>query len=144
MWSFIIIAIGAVSCALGGHLAKKITSSRVAAYALLGSGICCALSPLSFSLNIAFFISFLIVWGILVIADSPQFSTVVAYFAPKESTGTALTIVNCIGFSITVASIQLINCLLTLWDIRFIFIILAIGPAFGLISFYRTAAKATV
>lgn len=142
--SFVIIAIGALSCVAGGYLARNITSSRVAAMALFVSGICCLASPIAFGLSTGWFSLFLMLWGVFVIADSPQFSAVVAYFAPKESTGTALTIVNCIGFSITIASIQLINYLVTVWDLRLVFVILAIGPLVGLISFYRTAYKAIV
>lgn len=142
--SFVIIGIGALACVASGYLARNITSSRVATMALFVSGICCLASPIAFGLNTVWFVLFLMLWGVFVIADSPQFSTVVAYFAPKESTGTALTIVNCIGFSITIASIQLINYLATIWDLRLVFVILALGPLAGLVSFYRTASRAIV
>ena len=39
-----------------------------------------------------------------VAADSPQFSSLVAKCAPAEWKGTALIIVNCLGFSLTVVS----------------------------------------
>ena len=70
----------------------------------------------------------------VVIADSPLFSTLVAKNAPSKDKGTALTIVNCIGFSLTVISILLINSIKTLTDSSYIFMILAIGPIFGLIT----------
>ena len=46
--------------------------------------------------------------------------------------GSALTIVNCIGFSITIVSIQVTSYLSDKVDARFIFLALAIGPVFGL------------
>jgi hypothetical protein len=47
--------------------------------------------------------------GMVVVADSPLLSTLVAQNAPAEIKGTTLTIVNSIGFAITIISIQLIR-----------------------------------
>ena len=44
-------------------------------------------------------------------SDSPQFSTLNARFAPREFVGSALTIVTCIGFSLTIASIEMVSVL---------------------------------
>jgi hypothetical protein len=41
--------------------------------------------------------------------DSPQFSTLVAQYAPDELRGTALTIYNSIGFAITTISLFVID-----------------------------------
>ena len=71
------------------------------------------------------------IWGMAVVADSPQFSTLVAMTAPPESKGTALTIVNCLGFAITIASIQLLDVEISE---QFLFVLLAPGPLFGLWS----------
>ncbi len=70
----------------------------------------------------------------VVVADSPLFSTLVAQNAPLELKGTALTIVNCIGFSVTIISIQLINIIRTLTDSNSIYMILALGPVLGLMA----------
>jgi len=74
----------------------------------------------------------LIFWGIVVVGDSPQFSTLVAHTAPKELVGSALTIVNCIGFFITIISIQLITSLIPVIPSDYLFLFLAIGPLIGL------------
>ena len=74
--------------------------------------------------------------------DSPMFSTLVAQNASAEKKGTALTIVNCIGFAITILSIQLMNALSQMTDSNYIYVILAIGPILGLISL-RTNYKST-
>jgi len=69
-----------------------------------------------------------------VIADSPLFSTLVAQNAPAATKGTSLTIVNCIGFGITIISIQLINALRTNANAQYIYMLLAVGPILGLIA----------
>lgn len=70
----------------------------------------------------------------VVIADSPLLSTLVAQRAPTQMKGTALTIVNCIGFAITIISIQLITKMVTLTDSNSAYVILAMGPLLGLVS----------
>jgi hypothetical protein len=80
---------------------------------------------------------FLFIWSLAVIADSPMFSTLVAQNAPETSKGTALTIVNCIGFSITIISIQLINALRNNANTQYIYMLLAIGPVLGLVALLK-------
>ena len=73
----------------------------------------------------------------MVIADSPMFATLVAQNAPVEQKGTALTIVNSIGFAITIVSIQFINWIKDLVDPQMIYVFLAIGPILGLIALLK-------
>lgn len=131
-WSFLIIAGGCFGCIVGGLLSKKSGSKNVAFYSLLISGLCCLLSPLLFQLSPIFFSTLLFIWGFTVVSDSPQFSTLVAKSAPPENKGTALTIVTCIGFAITIASIQLLKALSPQLKENS-FLLLAIGPFLGLI-----------
>ena len=107
--SFLVIAIGTLSCIAGGYLSQKVGSAKVAAWALFISGICCFISPFSFSWPAFIFLALLFIWGITVIPDSPQFSTLVAQYAPEELRGTALTIYNSIGFAITTISLYIID-----------------------------------
>jgi len=133
--SFLIIGIGGLACVLGGYLAQRVGTKRIAFIALLLSCGCCLISPLIFVTEFeSLFIGFLIFWGMVVIADSPLLSTLVAQNASAEIKGTALTIVNCIGFAITIISIQLITGLIELTTSNAIYMILAIGPIFGLIA----------
>ena len=131
-WSFIIIGIGAVSCVLGGLISLRTGSRKVAYNSLLVSGIFCVLSPLLFKLSPQLFISALCIWGMVVISDSPQFSTMVAATSPPELRGTALTITNSIGFAVTIISIQLLSALVEVFDDRLIYLFLGFGPLFGL------------
>jgi MFS family permease len=136
--SFLIIGIGGLACVASGYLAQIAGTKRTAFIALLLSCGCCLLSPVIFATEFeSLFIGFLIFWGIVVIADSPLFSTLVAQNAIAEKKGTALTIVNCIGFSITIFSIQLINGMTGMIDSKNIYTILALGPILGLIALKR-------
>jgi len=136
--SFLIIGLGGLACVAGGYISQKWGTKRTAATALLLSGCCCIISPLIFLQDSGvLLISFLIFWGLMVVADSPLFSTLIANNTAAESKGTALTIVNSIGFAITILSIQLITFLLTVVDPLYVFPILAAGPALGLWSLYR-------
>ena len=136
--SFFIIALGGAACVVGGYLSEYFGTKKIAFIALTLSCICCLVSPLIFiQTSPTLLIGFLIFWGLVVIADSPLFSTLVAQNAIPESKGTALTIVNCIGFFITIFSIQLLSYLQVTLDVRYVYMVLAIGPVFGLVALYR-------
>ena len=136
--SFLIIGLGGLSCVFGGYISQIKGVKNTALMALLLSCICCIVSPIIFYIDSYYLIvAFLMFWGLVVIADSPLFSTMVAQNTGAEVKGTALTIVNCIGFSITIFSIQLINWLIDHWTPQYVFTILAIGPLFGLIALFQ-------
>ncbi len=133
-WSFLVIAAGFLGCVIGGVLSQQMGSARVAAIQLAVSGLCCLLSPLLFDASPLLFLAFLITWGITVVGDSPQFSALNAANAPREYVGSALTIVNSIGFLITVFSIQLASSLLPMIGAQYIFWLLIPGPIVGLLA----------
>lgn len=136
--SFLTIAVGGIACVIGGYLSLKIGIKRTAYAALFLSCLCCIVSPLIFFIDSTIIvIGFLLFWGMAVIADSPLFSTLVANNSSAELKGTALTIVNCIGFSITIISIQLLTILRDVMNPMYIYIILALGPILGLIALYE-------
>ena len=107
--SFLVIASGAIGCIAGGFLSQKMGSAKVAAGCLLISGTCCFLSPLLFILPLPIFLFIMFIWGLTVCPDSPQFSTLVAQYAPDHLRGTALTIYNSIGFLITTISLYVVD-----------------------------------
>jgi MFS family permease len=133
--SFLLIGAGGLACMGSGLLSRIIAPHTVATTALALSGLCCLVSPLVLrSHSGGFFLSFLFGWGMVVAADSPMFSSLVAQNAPDASRGTALTIVNCIGFAITVASIQFTSWLSGFVNAYDLYLILAVGPALGLLA----------
>lgn len=139
-WSFAVIGIGSLGCILGGYGSLKMGSGKVAFIMLLISGFSCLLSP--FLMQVSFFpifIAFLLLWGFAVVGDSPQFSTLVALTAPKEFTGSALTIVNSLGFFITIFSIELLNA--QQGNMTYLYWWLLPGPIFGLVAISRLARQ---
>lgn len=137
VWSFAIIASGGVACVIGGNISLKKGNAKTAFAALLISFLCCLSVYFFFQLPVYVFLPFLLVWGMAVVADSPQFTSLVAQSVDAASRGTALTIVNCIGFAITVVSIQVISMLRDNAGADYVYFFLAIGPAFGLMAFRR-------
>lgn len=137
-WAFLIIAVGSLGCIAGGFASGRVGSARVAFVQLSISGMLCLLSPLLFQLPVSLFLLMLLVWGITVAGDSPQFSALTAQTAPAAYVGSALTIVNSLGFAMTIFSIQLTNYLYTVIHPHYVFMALVAGPLFGLYFMYRS------
>ena len=133
-WSFIIIASGSIGCIVGGVVSKRTGSAKVAFVQLALSGFCCLISPIMFNTAAPIFLTFLIIWGIVVMGDSPQYSAIIALSAPKELVGSGLTLVNSIGFAITILSLWFVYQFLDIINISYALMILALGPILGLIS----------
>ncbi|MTI88973.1 MAG: MFS transporter [Balneolaceae bacterium] len=144
LYSFLIIGAGGISSAIGGHISLKKSSKKVALYSLLFSGISCLILPFFYGTPTVVFLLLLFIWGLSVIPDSPQFSTLVAQSSDSSYVATGLTIVNSIGFAITIVSIQLVNIAWVYFENPFVFWIMLMGPMAGLaaISRYKTSRTA--
>jgi MFS family permease len=139
--SFVIIASGGFACMISGVLSLRYGAKRIATIALSSSCLCCLVSPfLLLGESPVLLILFLLFWGMTVAADSPLFSTMVAQNSVEESRGSALTIMNCIGFSITIVSLQCTSFLLTFFNPEIVFTVLALGPILGLIALFGNKA----
>ena len=132
IWTGLVFAVGGISCMLGGIISQRYGSKKVATTALFISGFLCLISPILFELPAWLFLFGWCLWGMAVTADSPQFSNLVASAIPHELKGTGLTLVNCIGFAISILSIELLSNLIEYVDTNYLFLILAIGPICGL------------
>jgi MFS transporter, DHA1 family, inner membrane transport protein len=128
-WS---IAAGALGCAGGGLLARRFGSAGVAQWQLATSCLCCLASPWLLGAPLPLFVAWLLVWGTTVAGDSPQFSALTARNAPPAVVGSVLTFTNCIGFAISVASIELFVRLAQALPLDALLPFLAVGPVLGL------------
>ncbi|MCM0613558.1 MFS transporter [Marinobacter sediminum] len=135
--AFAIIGVGAVGCIGGGRLSRTKGSEWVAWRALMLSGIVCLLYPWLSGLSPVLLIVLLFVWGVAVIADSPQFSALAAATAPRESVGSSLAVMNAVGFGLTLPAIWLTS---GLWGQLGVWVVLLLvpGPVFGLWSLSKS------
>ena len=133
--AFWAIAAGVVGCVGGGLLVRRFGSARVAQMQLACSGACCLAAPVMLTAPLALFIAWLLLWGATVVGDSPQFSTLTAQNAPSQVVGSVLTFTNCIGFAISVVSIELFVRAAQAWPLALVLPWLALGPIFGLWMF---------
>jgi MFS transporter, DHA1 family, inner membrane transport protein len=132
--SFTVLAVGAIGCAGGGWVALRWGSARVAGAQLATSGLCCVLAPWMIEAPLPLFAAWLLVWGATVAGDSPQFSTLTARNAPPSLQGSVLTLTNCIGFAISIVSIQLFVWLAQQQTLATLLPWLGVGPALGLLA----------
>lgn len=135
--SFLFFGAGFLGCGIGGIIAMKIGSRLVALISLFVSGAICLISPMLIRLPDVAALTIIMIWGVAVVTDSPQFSSLNTKFAPKAYVGSALTIVNCIGFLITIVTIELSGLLIDRFGVWIAFLPLAAGPAFGWLALKR-------
>ena len=132
---FAVIAIGGIGCIAGGYIALKHGNANVAYWSLIISFLCCIAAYFVTVYMSELAVPFYLLWGLTVVSDSPQFSTLVARNAIAEQSGSALTLVTSIGFAITIVSIQVIELLFeTQLHPMIVFSILALGPLIGILA----------
>ncbi len=132
--AFTVLGAGALGCVVGGALARRYGSAPVAGTQLALSGLCCLGAPLLLQAPGPLFAAWLLLWGITVAGDSPQFSALTAGNAPPSQVGSVLTLANSIGFAISIASIQIFVALAERWPLASVLPWIAIGPLLGVIA----------
>lgn len=133
MWSGALIGVGALGCVVGGWCSRKVGSARVAQATLAISGLCALSAPWLLHTHDVIFWPVMTFWSVCVIADSPQFSALTASTAPAQWVGSALTISTCLGFAITIVSIESLFALISYTQLAYALPLLALGPLLGLI-----------
>ena len=99
--TFAVVGAGAIGCVGGGLLGDRVGRPETTAAAMALSGACAltiGFVPRTVALGVA------VVWGLTVIADSAQFSTMVTEHADQAYVGTALALQLAIGFALTVGT----------------------------------------
>lgn len=130
------IAMGAAGCVLAGTLADRLGRTTVTIWSLVISGSC-ALTAGCFYTSPGLLTALCLVWGFAVVADSAQFSTAVSELTDARYVGTALTFQTCLGFLLTLFTIRIIPSLAELVGWERVFMVLALGPAFGIRNMLR-------
>jgi MFS family permease len=133
---FGVIAVGTAGSILAGLVADRIGRTTVTIASLVVSGGCALTAGLLFA-EPGMLTALCLVWGFAVVADSAQFSAAVSELIDPRYVGTALTVQTSLGFTMTLLTIQLIPPLVAALGWEYVFMILAIGPAFGAWSMFR-------
>jgi MFS family permease len=132
--AFVSIAAGGLGSLIAGRLADRIGRTYVTSAAMLLSGGCALCIGSLYGTSPALVAAVCILWGFTVVADSAQFSTTVTELCRPEYCGTALTLQNCLGFLLTLATIRLVPFIEARAGWSWAFAFLAIGPMFGIVS----------
>ncbi|MCH8066928.1 MAG: MFS transporter, partial [Chloroflexi bacterium] len=135
--TFVVIGVGAFGCWLGGILGDRWGHSRTTVAAMAVSGGCSLAIGALFGGPPAAVLLLSLVWGIAVVADSAQFSTIVSEVAQQEYVGTALTLQLAAGFTLSVVTIWLVPLLRDSIGWPWTFAFLAPGPAVGIVAMLR-------
>jgi MFS family permease len=138
--TFAVIAVGALGCWVGGILGDRWGRTKTTALMMSVSGSCCVLVGLLFGSPTWLLLLIGLVWGFTVVADSAQFSAMVTELADQSYVGTALTVQLAVGFILTVATIWLIPLTADTLGWRWVFVLLAPGPALGVLAMLRLKA----
>ncbi len=144
--SFAAIAAGAAGCVWAGwasdrnqhaSCAERIQGrSRVTIWAMAVSGACCVLAGLSIH-HFALLVAIALVWGVAVVADSAQFSTIISEVSDQAYVGTVLTMQTALGFLLTAISIRVIALIAAHFGWGVAAAAMAIGPALGIAAMLR-------
>jgi MFS family permease len=117
------IAIGAVGCIWAGAASDRLQDQAASA--------CCVLAALVLHRPMIL-IPLSLIWGIAVIADSAQFSTIISEVSDKNYVGTALTCQVALGFLLTAVVIRLMAAIAARYGWNWALASMALGPLLGI------------
>jgi MFS family permease len=135
------IAIGAVGCIWAGVVSDRLQDqaesvrvgqrAKVTMIAMAVSALCCLLAALVFR-QPALLVALSMIWGVAVIADSAQFSTIISEVSDKGYVGTALTLQTALGFLLTAAAIRSMAYIAEHYGWQAALASMSVGPLLGI------------
>jgi MFS family permease len=135
--TFVVMGSGAIGCVGGGLLADQFGRTTITVAAMAVSGTCALIAGFLFGGAIWPLFALCVIWGVSVVADSPQFSASTAELSEPGYVGTMLTVQTSMGFLLTLVTIHLIPVVVDLIGWRFAFAILVPGPVVGIVAMWR-------
>jgi MFS family permease len=135
--TFATIGAGAAGCVAGGLFADRLGRTTLTILAMAVSGSCAILVGFLFGKSPLWLVLLCLVWGVAVVADSPQFSASIAELSERNLVGTMLTIQTSMGFLLTLLTIHLIPPIVEGVGWTYAFAFLAPGPLIGVIAMWR-------
>ncbi len=136
MGTFLVFIGGAIATGFGGKVADAYGRTTFNIILLILSGVSSLVIGLFFDKPlIALLIA--VFWGMTVIPDSPQYSSMITELVEPVYVGTALTLQTAVGFLLTLLSIKILPIFVREVGWSYGFTILALGPVIGIISLFR-------
>ena len=129
--AFLTIAAGALTAGPAGWLADRIGKAEVAAGAMGASGGLAILVALTFGGPVWLSFILILLWGAFVVADSAQFSAMIADAAPPEIAGSLMAMQTALGFALTAITVQAAPLLAGAIGWPWTLALLALGPVAG-------------
>lgn len=90
--AFAAISMGGLGSWLGGYLGDKYGREKVCSVSLMVSGSCCVCIGLVADLPFVFTVVTVLIWGLSILVDSPNFPAIISKNADQEYVGTALSV----------------------------------------------------
>ena len=142
--AFLAIGSGAAGCVVAGYLADRVGKARVAMWAMLASAASAAATLIVFGRAPWALYALIMFWGFAVVADSAQFSALVSEYAPRDHVGTALTLQTCVGFLLTMITIEALPRVAQATSWQWASLLLVPGPLLGALAMSRLPDSRTV
>jgi MFS family permease len=108
-------------------------------WAMIVSAACAASTLVVYGRSPVLLYALIVLWGFAVVADSAQFSALVSEHAPRDHVGTALTLQTCVGFLLTMVTIELLPRLASATSWQWASLLLVPGPLMGAWAMKRLA-----
>ena len=135
--TFGIVASGALGAVVAGWSADRVGRTAVTSFCMAVSGSCALVIGLAAGLGPVWMGVVALVWGLTIVSDSAQFSASVTELSEPERIGTMLTLQTCVGFLLTLITIQAVPWFAEILGWRHAFAPLAIGPFLGVVAMLR-------
>lgn len=135
--AFATIGIGAIGCWLGGIAGDRWGRGRTTIFMMAASGTCALAIGALFGGATWLLLIVSLIWGVTVVGDSAQFSTLVTELADQAYVGTALTLQLALGFTLTVVTIWMLPWMQRATGWQWAFWLLVPGPALGIVAMLR-------
>ncbi len=135
--AFLTIAAGGAACVVAGIMADRVGKANIAIAAMVISGTAALASALTFGGPVWLTILCVLIWGASILPDSAQFSALVADYAPPDQAGSLMSFQTALGFALTFFTVQLTPLGAELIGWPGVFVLMAIGPALGILGMLR-------
>ena len=135
--AFLSIGLGGLACVVAGFYADKFGKAETTIIAMVASGACALLTAATFGGPAWLTFALILLWGITIVPDSAQFSTLVADSASPETAGSLLALQTALGFALTIVTVQGTPVLAAVIGWPPVLVIMGLGPLFGVVAMER-------